>query len=162
MEINIDELTIRLVTPQDRDRVERFFASLGEEGTGFLNRGRGNEKTALAYCDGEKPNSLYWAAVHQTEDGEEFVGLTFIWDKDPMIPWFGIGVSEAWKGHHLGRRLIAAVREHCEAAGCGGILLTTAQNNFRGQGLYEHCGFEKLGVHTSGEFQYLLRFPIRK
>ena len=44
----------------------------------------------------------------------------------------------------------------------GGILLTTAQDNVRGQGLYEHCGFEKLGVAKNGEFQYVLRFPLKK
>jgi hypothetical protein len=32
----------------------------------------------------------------------------------------------------------------------------------RGQGLYEHCGFEKLGVAKNGEFQYVLRFPLKK
>ena len=162
MEYNIDELRIRLVTPEDKERVRAFFTSLGEEGTHFLNRSGGNERGALAFCDGEKPDRIYWAAVHDTDDGEEFVGLTFIWNKDSMIPWFGIGVSEQWKGRHLGRRLIATVREYCESAGCGGILLTTAQDNVRGQGLYERCGFEKLGVHHSGEFQYVLRFPLKK
>ena len=94
MEYNIDELRIRLVTPEDKERVRAFFASLGEEGTHFLNRSGGNERGALAFCDGEKPDRIYWAAVHDTDDGEEFVGLTFIWNKDSMIPWFGIGVSE--------------------------------------------------------------------
>ena len=162
MERSIDELRIRLVTPEDKERITEFFASLGEEGTHFLNRNGGNERGAIAFCNGEKPDRIYWAAVDDTDEGEKIVGLTFIWSKDSMIPWFGIGVSEAWKGKHLGRRLIATVREHCEKAGCGGILLTTAQDNVRGQGLYERCGFEKLGVHHSGEFLYLLRFPICK
>ena len=159
MEYNIDELRIRVVTPEDKDRVTAFFASLGEEGTHFLNRGRGNERGALAYCNGEKPDRIYWAAVHDTDDGEEFVGLTFIWNKDSMIPWFGIGVSEQWKGRHLGRRLMATAVEWAKAANAGGILLTTATTNVRGQTLYERCGFERIGIYHDGEIIYLLTFP---
>ena len=44
------------------------------------------------------------------------------------------------------RGLVAAVRDYCQTEGCGGILLTTHKNNLRGQRLYEHCGFERLGV----------------
>lgn len=159
MEHNIDELRIRLMKPEDRDRVVRFFSELGEEGSTFFNRHGGNERGTMEFFDGKRPDRIYWVAVADTSEGEKVVGLSFIWDKDSQIPWFGIGITEEWKGRHLGRRLIATVRAHCESVGCGGILLTTAQDNLRGQRLYEHCGFERLGVHHSGEFLYLLRFP---
>ncbi|MBQ8578285.1 MAG: GNAT family N-acetyltransferase [Clostridia bacterium] len=162
MKYNIDEIEIRQMTQDDRPMVEAFFAQMGEESASFFNRGRGNERRTLSWFDGGKPDHIFWVAIAENDAGEkEIAGYVFIWDKDSKIPWLGIAVAEAWKGRHLGRRLIAAVREHCEENGCGGILLTTAQNNFRGQGLYERCGFEKLGVYRDGEFLYLLRFDNR-
>lgn len=160
MNYNIDEIVIRQMRMDDKPLVEAFFAQMGEESTSFFNRGHGNENRTLAWFDGKKPDHIFWIAVAQNDAGEEEIaGYVFIWDKDSKIPWLGIAVAESWKGRHLGRRLIAAVRAHCEAAGGSGILLTTAQNNFRGQGLYEHCGFQRLGVYHDGEFLYLLRFP---
>lgn len=158
MEYNIDDLKIRLMKPEDREGVVTFFSKLGEEGGNFFNRGRGNERGTMAFFDGKCPDREYWVAVAETDKGEEIAGLCFIWRKDSGVPWFGIGITEEWKGRHLGRRLIATAREYCEQHGCGGIMLTTAQTNYRGQGLYEHCGFEKLGIHSSGEFLYLLTF----
>ena len=159
MEYAVESLPIRRMKAEDRPLVEKFFAQMGEESASFFNRGHGNENRTLKFCDGQLPDHVFWIAEAQTESGPAIAGLVFIWDKDSKIPWLGIAVAEEWKGRHLGRRLIAAVREHCEGRGCGGILLTTAQTNFRGQGLYERCGFERLGVHPSGEFLYLLRFP---
>ena len=152
----VDSLVIRQVTAADRGRIEAFFAQMGEESASFFNVDRGNEKTALDFTDGKLPEHLYFMAV----DGDDPTpaGIAFLWDKSTRIPWFGIAVAEKYKGKHLGRRLIAAVRDYCEERGCGGILLTTHKNNLRAQRLYEHCGFERLGVHSGGELLYLLRF----
>lgn len=159
MEQQINDLRIRLITPEDREKVAVFFSKLGEEGSTFFNRGHGNENVALDFCDGNRPNHIYWAAVADTDEGEEIAGIVFLWDKNSMVPWLGIGITEQWKGRHLGRRLMQTAREYCESIGAGGILLTTAVNNVRGQGLYERCGYQKLGHHLDGEFQYILRFP---
>jgi RimJ/RimL family protein N-acetyltransferase len=129
---------------------------MGEESASFFNVDRGNEKTALDFTDGKLPEHLYFMAVDEADPTP--AGIAFLWDKSKRVPWFGIAVAEKYKGKHLGRRLIAAVRDYCEERGCGGILLTTHKNNLRAQRLYEHCGFERLGVHTSGELLYLLRF----
>jgi len=53
---------------------------------------------------------------------------------------------------------MAHAEAHARELGKGGILLTTHIANLRGQGLYEGCGYEYLGVHTSGERLYLKRF----
>ena len=158
MSERMEDLLIRPMLPEDRPLVEVFFLQMGEESASFFNRNRGNEKRTLAFLDGEKPTHLFWLAEDVTENGREMAGFVFLWDIHKSVPWLGIAVAEHWKGKHLGRRLIGAARAWCEANGRGGILLTTAQTNFRGQGLYERCGFEKLGVHHSGEFLYLLRF----
>ena len=156
MEELIEKLPIRIIDSGDRALIEAFFAQMGEESTTFFNVNRGNEKTALAYADGKLPRHLYFMAIDEKTNTP--AGLAFIWDKNTLVPWFGIAIAEEYKGRNLGRRLIAFVRAYCEEHGCGGILLTTAKNNLRGQRLYEHCGFERLGVHENGELLYLLRF----
>lgn len=159
MEKNIEELRIRLVTPDDREKLYRFFRRLGEEGSTFFNRGGGNETGAYAFLDGKLPNHIYWAAVADAPEGEEIAGIVFLWRKDTKVPWLGIGIAEPWKGRHLGRRLMTTAREWAQAAGAGGICLTTAPTNFRGQGLYERMGYERIGTYHDGEFLYLLTLP---
>ena len=46
--LNNPDLVIRSFTANDRPLVEEFFANLGEEGSWFFNRNRGNEKGAYS------------------------------------------------------------------------------------------------------------------
>ena len=158
MEKNIEDLKIRLLLPEDRERVYTFFRQLGDEGEAFFNGYGGNEKETYAFLSGQRPNNIYWVAVADAPDGEEIVGLVFLWKKNTKIPWLGIGIAEGWKGRHLGRRLMDTAKEWAESVGAGGIMLTTAAKNVRGQGLYERRGYERLGVYHDGEFLYLLAF----
>jgi len=159
MEKIIEDLKIRLVTPEDREKLYNFFRQLGEEGGTFFNRNGGNERRTYAFLDGERPDHIFWAAVADTPEGEEIVGVVFLWRKETGVPWLGIGIAEQWKGRHLGRRLITTAREWVESVGGGGICLTTAPENFRGQGLYQRMGFERIGTALDGEFLYLLTLP---
>ncbi len=159
MDKSIESLKIRRITPDDRERVYNFFRRLGEEGGTFFNRYGGNEKVTFAFLDGEKPNHIYWAAVADTPDGEEIAGLVFLWEINTKVPWLGIGITEAWKGRHLGRRLMTAAKEWAQSVGAGGIRLTTAPENIRGQRLYERMGYERIGTYHDGEFLYLLALP---
>ena len=156
MDMNIDNIPIRLVVPNDREKIYNFFRNLGEDGSYFFNRGEGNEKRTYSFLDGNLPDHIFWAAEAETESGKEIVGIVFLWKKDTGVPWLGIGIAENWKGKHLGRRLMNTARQYAESKRAGGIMLTTATTNVRGQGLYERMGYEKLGVHHSGEFLYLL------
>lgn len=158
MEKIIEEIEIRPLVPEDREKVTAFFRALGEEGSTFFNRHGGNEKGTYAFLEGQKPNRLYWAAVVDTPQGEEIAGLVFLWKTNTKIPWLGIGVSENWKGRHLGRRLMNTAKEWAQSVGAGGILLTTAPQNLRGQGLYERMGYQRIGTYHDGEFLYLLTF----
>ena len=109
--------------------------------------------------NGEKPRRIYWVAVTDTSDGEEIVGLVFLFDIDTKIPWLGIGVAEKWTGRHLGRRLMTVAKEWAESVGAGGIMLTTDPENIKGQRLYERMGYTRIGNYTNGEFLYLLTLP---
>lgn len=159
MEKMIEDMRIRLLGVQDRERVYAFFRALGEEGGTFFNRNGHNEKYTYAFLDGERPNHIYWAAVADTPQGEEIAGLVFLFKIDTKIPWLGIGITEKWKGRHLGGRLMTAAKEWAQANGAGGILLTTARENLRAQKLYENMGYKNIGHYCNGELLYLLSFP---
>ena len=158
MEHNIDNLNIRLLKKDDKERVYNFFRKLGEEGSTFFNRGNGNENRTYSFLDGNLPDHIFWAAVYGEGENEEIAGVVFLWRKDTGVPWLGIGISEEWKGRHLGRRLMTTAKEWALQNGAGGIMLTTAQDNFRGQGLYSRMGYEKIGTYLDGEILYLLTF----
>ena len=98
MEYSIDLLKIRLLVPEDREKISVFFSKLGDEGTGFFNRGHGNENRTYNFCDGKLPDHIFWAAVHENSGEEEIVGIVFLWDRFSMVPWLGIGITEEWKG----------------------------------------------------------------
>lgn len=158
MNTQIEEMKIRLLVPGDRERVHAFFRALGDEGATFFNREGNNERGVYEFLDGAHPDRIYWVAVADTPDGEEIAGLVFLWKKDTKVPWLGIGVAEGWKGRHLGRRLMTAAEMWAKETGAGGILLTTAPENIRGQGLYERMGYEYIGTYHDGEKLYLLTF----
>ncbi len=148
------EITIRPLCTDDRDNVIEFFSTMGEESAAFFNIERGNEKCTLSFLDGGNTDHLFWVA----DCGGKLAGLIFIWNKAALIPWLGIGVSDAFQGRHIGTALLKYVIDYAKSTGCGGLALTTAQTNFKAQGLYEKLGFERQGVHQSGEFFYLLTF----
>lgn len=154
MRMEVNELTVRPFASDDRMRVEAFFDQMGGETRAFFDRAGGNRNGALGFFDGKDQNAVRWLALDQ----ERMVGYVFLWDLDTGVPWLGIGVAEDCKGKHLGRRLMDTARDHAMSCGKGGILLTTHVANIRGQGLYEYCGYERMGMHASGEVLYLLRF----
>ena len=57
MEQNINELEIRLLVPEDRQKIYDFFRNLGEEGSYFFNRENGNENRTYAFLDGKLKKS---------------------------------------------------------------------------------------------------------
>jgi ribosomal protein S18 acetylase RimI-like enzyme len=147
-------LQIRNFEIGDRALVEAFFDQMGGETRAFFDRGRGNRNNALGYFEGKDRNALRWLALDQGR----MVGYVFLWELDNSVPWLGIAVAEEYKGKQLGRSLMQIAQEYAIAQGKGGILLTTHIANLRGQALYEKCGYERMGIHTSGEILYMLRF----
>ena len=153
---DIESLTIRPFQPGDRGMVTEFFDQMGGETRALFNRGDGNRRSAMGYFDGlDGDDTARFAAVDP--DGA-MAGYVFLWEIGKLTPWLGIAVREEWKGRRLGGVLLEYAANWARERGCGGILLTTAQGNLRGQALYERCGYERLGCHTSGEVLYLLRF----
>lgn len=154
------DLILREINTNDRTIVEEFFAGLGKESTWMFNSTGGNTRLALSYVDGDRKNRIYWIAEEQTEKGNRIAGYVFLWDLDKSVPWFGIAVSDDWKGRRLGTRLIRHAIDYCKDNGYGGILLTTRFENLNAQRLYEKNGFERIGKYDDGnvEYLYILRF----
>ncbi len=152
--MDMDAVRIRCFEQDDRERVKAFFDQMGGETRAFFDRNSGNSSNALNFFEGKDQEVIRWMALYQGR----MVGYLFLWDLDKLIPWLGIAVAEDCKGMHLGRRLMQTARDYAMSQGKGGILLTTHLANLRGQGLYERSGYERMGIHTSGEILYLLRF----
>ena len=154
----MSQLPIRPFDRQtDFKRVKDFFDNMGGESRGFFNRGGGNGQNALRFFDpNDKINEEY--AFFMALDGEKMAGYVFLWDISKSVVWLGVAVSDDWKGRHLGRDLMACAEEYARSKNKGGIMLTTSQGNVRGQGLYTRCGYELIGVHTSGELLFIKRF----
>jgi ribosomal protein S18 acetylase RimI-like enzyme len=150
---NFDGVAIRPFEQGDRALVCAFFDQMGGETRAMFDRDSGNRYSALKFFDGDNAAHRFMAV----KDGR-MVGYVFLWDMDKSVPWLGIAVAEDWKGRHLGRLLMEHAHQYAKANGKGGVLLTTAHANVRGQGLYERMGYERLGNHSSGELLYLLRF----
>lgn len=134
--------------------LEAFFDQMGGETRAFFNHGDWNRKFMRASMAGTSDEvSVHWIAE---ADGRVagYVFLTFV---DTGIPWLGIAIAEEMKGRHLGRRLIALAKDWAKENGKGGVMLTTHVANIRGQRLYENCGFQRLGIHVSGEVLYYWR-----
>lgn len=149
-------ITIRPIVPGDEEKVNEFFSVMGPESTAFFNRGRGNQKGVLDFCQRQDTDRrIYWMA----ELDGKMAGLVFLCDVHTTIPWLGIAVREELKGRHLGKTLIRYAQDYALANGKGGIQLITSLANIRGQCLYEGMGFRRMGIHgASGEWYYLFRF----
>lgn len=148
------EVVIRPFQGTDRDAVSEFFDQMGGESRAFFNRDDGNRFTALKFFDEQPKDKNYFMA----ELNGVMVGLVFLYDMKRSIPWLGIAVREEYKGMHIGRKLMDYAASYAESQGKGGILLTTHVSNIRGQALYERSGYERMGMHESGEALYLLRW----
>ena len=151
---DMDSVLIREFQQSDRPLVEAFFEQMGGESRAMFNRGDGNRNWAMKFFEGDTQAIVRFLA----EDGERMVGYVFLYDTHTLVPWLGIAVAEDYKGRHLGRKLMEHAHRYAKETGAGGVMLTTAYANSRGQGLYEHMGYERLGMHSSGELLYIHRF----
>ena len=88
--LNNPDLVIRSFTANDRPLVEEFFANLGEEGSWFFNRNRGNEKGAYSWFEGNPKKIVCFMA----ELKGKMLGYLFFYENQNLTPWLGIAVRE--------------------------------------------------------------------
>lgn len=147
-------MMVRKMQMCDREKVADFYASMGERSAHFFNVNHGNEKRTMEFFENGKKDHIFYAAFEE----DELVALAFIWDIDRTVPWFGIAVRDSAQGKGVGTAFMKEIFADILSAGYAGLLLRTATDNTPAQRLYEKCGFERLGVHPSGEYLYLKRF----
>ena len=147
-------MIIRQFEERDLPIINAFFDQMGPESTKFFNTNEVNRKFALKFVTEKNKSIIRWLAE---EDGV-MIGYVFLWDIDTTLPWLGIAVHDEFKGQGLGKKLIAHAHEWAIENGKGGVILITAEDNKRGQRLYESMGYQYYGVHPSGELLYIKRF----
>lgn len=149
-------MIIREMKMNDRKIVQEFFDNMSERSVSFFNVNHGNEKRTMEFFESGKPDHRFFVMT----DEKEIIALSFIWDITLSIPWFGIAVADKYQGRGIGKRLIEEIFSVLIKEGYGGLILRTATENIPAQKLYEKCGFEKIGVHPSGEYLYIKRWKI--
>ena len=151
---NIDDIVIRKFTQADKGLVTAFFNQMNGETRALFNQNDCNSIRAMKFFDENKIDSEDFLAEYENE----MAGYVFFMEFDTCIPWLGIAVSEKMKGKGLGKKLLRFAEHYAKEHKKGGILLITHMANYRAQALYTRAGYEYLGVHTSGQLLYLLRF----
>ncbi len=149
-------MIIRNIRNDDKDKIQLFFDAMGEQSSSFFNVNHGNEKRTMEFFENSKPDHIFWVADEETE----ISGLAFIWDLNKSVPWFGIAVADKYQRKGIGSALICEVLSYLKKSGYGGLMLRTSEKNAPAQKLYEKHGFEKVGIHPSGEYLYLKRWDL--
>jgi ribosomal protein S18 acetylase RimI-like enzyme len=150
----MDDFQIRIFQSGDQSKVEAFFDQMGGETRVFFDRNNSNRNDALSFFEGKDHDVIRWLVLNE----DRMIGYVFLWGLNKRVVWLGIAVADDYKGRNLGRKLMQTAYEYALSQNKGGILLTTHVANVRGQGLYERCGYERIGIHNSGEILYMLSF----
>lgn len=133
---------IRPLLPGDEATLKEFNASLSEKSRDrFLPHAY--DEATLTRMIARSTQGIDQAFVAM--EGDSPVGYCFLWDVAEAVPVLGIGLTDAWQGRGLGRRLMAHLIDEARAAGCAGIELTTVPENERAFALYQKVGFTYLG-----------------
>ena len=160
--VAISAVSLRELVPGDMESILELFDQMAGDTRAMFNRGDVNRTRVIEYLEGKRPNEKHFCATVDVNGKEKIVGYTFLWDLDTTIPWLGIAIHERWKGYRLGRVLMNHLDEYAKENGYGGLMLTTVPANIRAQSLYTNMGYEYLGTHSCGEYQYIKRYNKEK
>ena len=149
-------MIIREMKWSDKEMMQNFFDNMSERSVSFFNVNHGNEKRTMEFFETGKPDHRFYVVT----DEKEIIALSFIWDINTSLPWFGIAVSDKYQGQGIGKMLVEEVFSILRKDNYGGLILRTSTQNISAQKLYEKCGFERLGTHPSGEYLYIKRWNI--
>lgn len=157
-------LNVRRTTAADLDAVMDFYTCMIDEmrGTDFDIMWKHDEHPSHAFlrestekgctiigltADGEIASSL--VVDHECAPGYEKVA----WH-DPQAPLEEVGIMHAvaTRPHHHGkgfaRQIVNAAIDLSREQGLRALRLDTLPNNFRGQSLYDACGFTCVGTYS--------------
>lgn len=107
-------------------------------------RMRNDETVIFLATRSDQPDSFVgFVLLYPTFDS---VALAAVWVLHDLF------VDPEYRQHGIGRLLMDAAREHCQATGAARVDLATATSNMRAQALYESLGYER----ETGFYRYSL------
>lgn len=95
------------------------------------------------------------------DDGRGIVGWAFLVKLEQPLAHVGIGLSDAYCGRGLGKRLMEPLVDWARARGYEGLELIVVRENLRAQRLYERYGFTVTGSYTAATGHEYLQMEAR-
>jgi ribosomal protein S18 acetylase RimI-like enzyme len=164
MKAAIDQIhyNIRQMAHGDAAMLAAYFNSFSEATRAVFGGGPFDrvEAERLAREEVNNPSINRFVVTVLTKEGarEQIIGMVWFWEWLRKVPWFGISITDAYQNKGLGKAMMEHAIKEATKCGKGGILLTTAKTNVRGQALYARYGFEIIGVDSRGEHLMILNY----
>jgi len=161
----LEQIVIRRYTPQDTLMVYNYFQSLSEATKSIMIGFPFTMDEAIRETgeelEGQSTRRFLVSTPNSSANGEIMIGMVWFWGWERKIPWFGICICDDFQEKGLGGIMMEFAIQEAKAFQKGGILLTTAKNNIRGQALYKRHGYTTLGDSSNppGEYIMILNFP---
>ncbi len=152
---------IRELVRNDLQCVSCFFDNLDGEGKAFFNQNERNRLRVFKHLTQHEKDFEIHFGVFDKEEFTKMVAYFALLEVNTTLPWVGLAVDEKYRGQHLGEMILDFAECYVRKLGCGGLILTTAAANIRGQNLYSRRGFVNYGFHVSREYFFLKRFELR-
>jgi ribosomal protein S18 acetylase RimI-like enzyme len=160
----IDQMhyNIRPLAHGDAAMLAEYFDSFSEATRAVFGFGPFDQVEAerLAREEVNNPAIIRFVVTVLTKDEarEQIIGIVWFWEWLRKVPWFGISITDAYQNKGLGKVMMEHAIKEAKKSDKGGILLTTAKTNVRGQALYTRYGFEIIGEDSRGEHLMILNF----
>ena len=151
-----ENLRIRPLRPEDRERIEVYFDRLKGEPGLFFNPSDFNRLRFRDFFEGKIKNLTCFVA-EESDDGI-IAGMVFLATDQYLVPMLGLGIDEAYAGIGLGGRLLDFIHDYARQQGMGGIILNVHFANTHAQALYRKKGYEQMGISNQGQFLFVKRF----
>lgn len=108
---------------------------------------------------------LFHADVFVLDDGRTFHGYVMAGVNADREGWIlGLAIDQRWRGHGLGRRLMAESLRRLRAHGVGAVCLTVEPSNAAAIELYASLGFrrvaERAGYFGPDADRLIMRLPL--
>jgi pimeloyl-ACP methyl ester carboxylesterase/ribosomal protein S18 acetylase RimI-like enzyme len=158
-------VTIRALSVQEFDRLEPLWLALHDHHTGLSPRLAGMPARAAREAWGRRREAYRrWAGDPETfvlgaEIGDRLLGYAFVTVGSGYSSWNGgerqaqletLSVAPESRGHGIGERLLAAVRERLAAKGIKRLALGALCANVRAHRFYERHGFHRTEILFAG------------
>ena len=154
---SIGRVEVRLIRPDDADRLYEFFTSLSERTRRWFCPHPFDLDTArrVASESGDPEKAVFLAL-----DGDgRVVGYCFLHGLSRDYPSLGICVRDDVQNSGLGKALMRHLEMFAREAGRRGIELTVFKDNPRAQHLYRKMGYRTVGEADEGR-QYRMRLDF--